>query len=354
VTQPPKLGVVVVAFNSADVIIECLESLFGADGAERLAVVVVDNASSDDTRGSIEGWASGSRPFVPSPACPVRLTAASKPIEFAIRDLGDPTPTAAPLTLLRSSVNGGFAYGVNRGLEHLRASGDVGHFWVLNPDAVVPAHTPARFLARIDAGDYGMLGSRCIYYEMPDKVQTDGGLVDRKTGVCSSANIGKPVAGTPLPDAADLDYHTGANTIVSLRFLDDVGLMPEDYFLYYEEVDWAFRRGRYQLELVEGAEIYHHGGTSIGSGAVHRRASAFAQYFNQRNRLRFVKRHLPKSRAAAFAWTLAKAAQIALEGGRKEARAILAGALGRSPPPEVSDRIKDPAARALAFGKARS
>ncbi len=346
-----KLGVVIVAFNSADVIVECLESLFGADGAERLAVVVVDNASGDDTRGSIEGWASGARPFVPTPACPVALTPAPKPIELTIRDLGEAAPIQAPLTLLRSPVNGGFAYGVNRGLEYLRAREDVSAFWVLNPDSVVPPHTPARFLARVDAGDHGMLGSRCIYYEMPDKVQTDGGMVDRKTGVCSSANIGKPVAGTPLPDAASLDYHTGANTIVSRRFLDEVGLMPEDYFLYFEEVDWAFRRGGHKLELLEGAEIYHHGGTSIGSGAVHRRPSAFSQYFNHRNRLRFVKRHLPKSRATAFAWTLAKAAQIALEGGRKEARAILAGALDRSPPAEVSDRIKDPAARALAFGR---
>ena len=350
-TQPAKLGVAVVAFNSRDVITECLESLFGADAADRLVVVVVDNASSDDTQAVVQGWASGAAPFVPGNACPVALRPVAKPVAIDVRDLGDESASTAPLTLLRSPVNGGFAYGVNRGLEHLARRADVSGFWVLNPDAVVPPHTPSRFLAAMDGRDFGMLGSRCIYYEMPDKVQTDGGMVDRRTGVCSSANIGKPVAGTPLPDPASLDYHTGANTIVSRRFLDTIGMMPEDYFLYFEEVDWAFRRNGFALELVEGAEIYHHGGTSIGSGAVHRRPSAFSQYFNHRNRLRFVKRHLPKSRATAFAWTLAKAAQIALEGGRAEARAILAGAFERAPPNDVGDRIKDPAARALAFGK---
>ena len=219
-----------------------------------------------------------------------------------------------------------------------------------HPDSVVPPHTPARYLEALAGRDFGMASSRCIYYEMPDKVQTDGGFVNRRTGLCSAANIGKPVAATPLPDASALDFLTGANTIDSRRFLDQVGLMPEDYFLYFEEVDWAFRRNGFALELVDGAEIYHHGGSSIGSGAVHRRPTAFANYFNHRNRLRFVRRHLPASRGTAMAWTLAKAAQIALVSGRPEAWAILAGALDRRPPAQVSSRIKDPAARRLAFG----
>ncbi len=349
--QPSKLGVVVVAFNSGAVIEECLESLFGAEAAERLAVVVVDNASTDATRAIVEGWASGARPFRQGNACPIALRPAPKPVAIDARAVGDTRPSTAPLTLLTSGVNGGFAYGVNRGLELLAARDDIAGFWVLNPDSVVPPHTPARYLARIDAGDFGMLSSRCIYYERPDTVQTDGGYVSRMNGVCSAANIGKPVASTALPDAAGLDFLTGANTLVSRAFLDRVGLMPEDYFLYYEEVDWAFRRNGFALELVADAEIYHHGGTSIGSGAAHRRASAFANYFNHRNRIRFVGRHLRGARVTALGWTLAKAGQIALEGGRREARAILAGALGFAPPQEVSGRITDPAARALAFGR---
>ncbi|MBS0505421.1 MAG: glycosyltransferase family 2 protein [Proteobacteria bacterium] len=350
-STPSKLGVVVVAFNSGAVIGECLESLFGADAAGRLAVVVVDNASTDETRAIVEGWASGARPFVAGKTCPVALRSVPKPVAIDIRAVGETKPSTAPLTLLTSAVNGGFAYGVNRGLEWLAARDDVAGFWVLNPDSVVPPHTPARYLARIDAAPFGMLSSRCIYYERPDTVQTDGGFVNRMNGVCSAANIGKPVAGTPLPDASALDFLTGANTVVSRAFLDAVGPMPEDYFLYYEEVDWAFRRGGFALELVADAEIYHHGGTSIGSGAAHRRATAFANYFNHRNRIRFVGRHLGSARATALGWTFAKAAQIALEGGRKEACAILAGALGMKPPREVSSRIADPAARAFAFGE---
>lgn len=47
-SETPRIGVVIVAFQSAAIIDECLESLFAAQGAE-LRVAVVDNASSDTT-----------------------------------------------------------------------------------------------------------------------------------------------------------------------------------------------------------------------------------------------------------------------------------------------------------------
>ena len=52
------IGVVIVAFNSAPVIAECLESVFASRDAD-LAVVVVDNDSTDSTVQVVEDWASG-------------------------------------------------------------------------------------------------------------------------------------------------------------------------------------------------------------------------------------------------------------------------------------------------------
>ena len=52
------IGVVIVTFNSAPVIAECLESVFASKDAD-LAVVVVDNDSTDSTLQVIEEWASG-------------------------------------------------------------------------------------------------------------------------------------------------------------------------------------------------------------------------------------------------------------------------------------------------------
>jgi GT2 family glycosyltransferase len=328
-----RLGVVIVAFNSADVILDCLESLLSGPDPDRLCVAVVDNASADGTPGAISAWAAA-RPMAVEELAP-----------------GEKAGGGAPLLLIRSPVNGGYAFGVNLGLKALHGLGGFAGYWILNPDCVAPPHVPGKYLDALASTDAGMIGSRCLYLEEPDVIQTDGGRVSRWTGVCRSANAGLPAATTPLPDPHSLDFLTGANFVVRPAFLDRVGPMREDYFLYYEEVDWAWRRGGERLALVPGAEIHHRGGTAIGSGTRHRAASPMSLYFNQRNRMRFVRRRLPLSYPVALAWTFAKAAQLWLRDGRAAAAALLAGALDRPPPAAVAERIPDPEARRLAFGR---
>jgi GT2 family glycosyltransferase len=345
-----RLGVVIVAFNSADVILDCLDSLFASDDADRLDVVVVDNASGDDTRAAIVDWAAGKR-HAPNPACvPGQAAPAPKPIAMETVRVGE-ARSSAPLTLILSDVNGGYAYGVNAGLEYLRGSEGLAGYWVLNPDSIVPPAAPSRFVAALGGQGEGLVSSRWRYVEEPGTIQTDGGRFSRWTGVCTSVNAGRPAAATTLPDGATLDFVTGANIVVPRGFVDRVGRMHEDDFLYYEEVDWAWRRGRQPITMVTGAEIYHRGGTSIGSSNGIRQASPFADYFNQRNRIWFVRRNFPLRAPVAIAWALAKAAQALLRSGPAQARAILAGALDLVPPRSVSERIKDIAARRRAFGR---
>jgi GT2 family glycosyltransferase len=343
------IGVVVVTFNSAPVIAESIESVFASKDAD-VAVVVVDNDSTDSTVQVIEDWASGRVPLSPRDDCPIQpLGPVAKPVHYTVAQTGE-APQEAPLVIVRSPVNRGFAGGVNQGLEVLARRTDVNAFWVLNPDCVVPAGTAAAYLAAAAQGPFSLLSCRTFYYEHPSRIQTDGGRINRWTGVCRSIHAGQ-APDTPLPDARDLDYVTGANMVASRAFLEAAGPMTEDYFLYYEEVDWASRRGRLPIKLVDGAVVYHHGGTAIGSGTAARRASPFANYFNYRNRRLFARRHLSGSGPVVVLYALLKAAQLSLMGARDEARAVLAGALLRPPPPEVRARIKDGEARQLAFGE---
>lgn len=191
---------------------------------------------------------------------------------------------------MRAPVNGGFAFGSNRGLELLLGDPQLQLFWLLNPDCEVLPDTAAHFLASGREGGFSLMGGRTIYLTRPDAIQTDGGRVSRWTGVCESINAGRPLAGTQMQDAASVDFITGANCVASRQFIEQAGLMEEDYFLYYEEVDWAFRRGDLPLRQVPEAVIHHHGGTTTGTGTIDRSPSAFANYFNYRNLLRFVRR----------------------------------------------------------------
>ncbi|SNR71937.1 glycosyltransferase family 2 protein [Puniceibacterium sediminis] len=340
------LGVVVVTYNAADVILDCLETLLGAAAADgaALRVVVVDNASTDGTPAVIRDWAAGRVPYVAPDDLPFAHLPVAKPLPLGSAAIpGGARCEVAPLTLIETGSNGGFAAGVNIGLAHLASDPGIERFWVLNPDSAVPAGTPAAFATR-DPGPFSLMGGRVIYLDAPDKIQIDGGLLDRRTGVTHNSNQFCP-PDVPPPDPAALDFITGASMVASRAFYEAVGPMSEDYFLYYEEVDWALRRGDLPLAYCPGGIVYHRAGSAIGSQAVNRPASPFSLYFIHRARMRFVRRFFPASLPLAFAFSLAKAGQLALKGYRREAGTLLLASLNRPPPAHVRIMLSDDAAR---------
>jgi GT2 family glycosyltransferase len=129
--------------------------------------------------------------------------------------------------------------------------------------------------------------------------------------------------------------------------------MVEDYFLYYEEVDWSFRRGDLSIIYAEGAVVYHHLGTSIGSATLKRPPSAFANYFNYRNRIRFVRRFYPSHLPVAYGYSALKIAALAARGAGQEALAAFCGLFDLPPPPSVRGRLSPDAAE-VAFPGRRS
>jgi GT2 family glycosyltransferase len=324
-----RLGVVIVTYNSRDVIIACLESLFASDDADALEILVVDNDSTDGTAEVVAQWKLG--------RIHDRIGAASTDCPQVQADLDK--PGLERVQILQSNVNGGYAFGVNLGLRSLFPNDAIGAFWVLNPDCVVPVQTPKMFRRFAMSNSFGLASSRCLYLEDKSIIQTDGGRFSRITGVCHSLNARKSAAKTVLPSDDDLDYVSGANMLVSRDYIHKVGYMTEDYFLYYEEVDWACRRGNLPLRLIHDAEIYHMGGTSIGSGSLNTHPSSLSNYFNHRSRLRFVRRFLKGRYPLALAWSLAKAIQVACKVGLAPAWALTLGAVNASPPKGVRERI---------------
>lgn len=337
------LGCVVVTFNASDVILDCLESLLNAAPCD-LRIVVVDNASTDNTIALIEDWAAGRTPYEVPADAPFPLSPAPKPV--ALKTAEDGCPAAPEITLIQTGLNGGFAGGVNIGLAALAQNPDVGRFWVLNPDCMVAPETPALF-ATHDAGDFALLGGRVIYLEEKARIQMDGGLMNDRTGVTGNANLGA-AADAPPSDPSEFKFISGASMVASRAFYEEAGPMKEDYFLYYEEVDWAYRRGMRPLAYCPEAVVHHRAGTSIGSPTLDRVASPFSQYFKHRGRMRFLRRHNPSALPTAWAYSLAKAGQYVLKGFRAEAVALLKGSWDAAPPKAVKNRLS-PEAQAVAF-----
>lgn len=78
---------------------------------------------------------------------------------------------------------------------------------------------------------------------------------------------------------------------VTREFIEEVGLMEESYFLYFEEIDWAERgNGRFDLGINPVSVVYHHGGASIGTPSERGQRGMRSEYYLLRNRLVFARR----------------------------------------------------------------
>lgn len=351
-SQAQSIGVVIVAFNSSDVILDCLESLLQGPGPHP-RIVVVDNASPDDTVVTVRNWASGATPYVAPDDIPYRISPVQKPLALAEINRGDAPQTFDDqgLVLLHSGANRGFAGGVNLGLAYLAADPTIRHFWVLNPDAIsAPGTVDAILKTAEQTPGYGLMGGRVCYAEPPHRVQIDGGTLNKRTGVTGNANLGRPMAEAAAPTGAQLDFITGASMIASRAFYDRIGPMREDYFLYYEEVDWACRRGDLPLVVAPEAIVYHRAGTAIGSPTLERLASPFSIWFKHRGRMRFMRRFHKAALPTAWAYGMAKAAQMVLKRAWPQAWAIFAATNGLPAPKSVRGRLAPEAAK-IAFAK---
>lgn len=351
-----SIGVVIVTFNSGSEAVDCAETLLASAAASGvpLRVAIVDNDSTDDTIACLKAWISGDAPYVTPPDVPFPVRPVAKPLPFT-----EGTPELPPaasddalqIALIQTGANRGFAGGVNAGLAYLARYPDIQHFWVLNPDSLVMPDTVGNLAKGIaESGPYSLMGGRVNYIDPPGKIQIDGGLVNWKTGVTSNYNVGQPIDATAPPEPSQYDFVTGASMVASRTFYERVGPLREDYFLYYEEVDWAMRRGDLPLAYCKGMDIYHRAGTSIGSPTVERPATPFSQYFKHRGRIRFIRRFRPASLPFALGYTAAYTVKMLLMRAWPEAWAVITGSLGLKAPSAIRRRLGAAAAK-IAFGR---
>ena len=296
-----RLGIVLVNWNGWPDTLECLESLLRS--TIPLRVTVVDNASTDGSLRHLAEWAEGGVAATATATAMARLSSppVPKPVEAVTLD-----PTAARisspgkgwLTFIDAGRNLGFAGGNNLGMAYLLRDPAIDYVWLLNNDTVVEAGAAAALLSQLDASfNVGMCGTVVCYYDRPDTLQClNGSRFNPWTGVSTGIATNLP-ATTPYDPAAiasATDMVLGASLAVSRRFVDVVGPMAESYFLYLEEIDWAYRnRGRFPIGFARGAVVYHKDGGSIGSSDTKGARSPKADYWLLRSRLMFVRRHLP-------------------------------------------------------------
>jgi len=230
-----------------------------------------------------------------------------------------------PVRALLAPGNLGYAGGVNACLRD-RPGADA--WWVLNPDTSPEPNALAAMIARLARGDCAAVG--CTVYLPDGRVQSYGGLWRPWLARTESIGLGSRLD-TPIDPAmveARQTYLNGASMLIGRDFVDRVGLMREDYFLYCEEVEWCQRglaRGL-RLGFALDGRVLHAQGSTTGAGGDIRERRRMPIYLSERNLMLITRDCFPGlAPVAALAGFALLFAQFARRGAWKQLGYGLAG-----------------------------
>lgn len=283
-----EVAVVVLNWRNAGETIECIRhvcSLFGSNWR----LIICDNGSAD---GSLERI----REEMIAQLSTGRV--GSTVVGLSRDDLVPKLSAEDRLVVVDNRENIGFAAGNNVGIRIALADPACLFVWILNNDTRVEPGALAALVAqaRLDP-QAGIVGSTLVYNDRPDIVQSLGGsLFNRWT--CTSHYYCEGMNLTELrsKDASDMiDYVAGASMLLTRRFLETVGCMSEDYFLYYEEIDWALRAraAGFRLRHAPDSIVRHVESATIGFKRGNIQFGGIGDFYQMRNRLLFARKNMP-------------------------------------------------------------
>jgi hypothetical protein len=200
------------------------------------------------------------------------------------------------LILIQTNANLGYAGGNNVGLRYCLARDDFAYVWLLNNDTVVKEDALSFMVRRMkERPDAGICGSTLPFYGKPDTLWALGGATYNKwlaRPSCIGLNRSASNRINSIAVEQRMKYVAGASMLVSGSFLRNIGLMNEDYFLFFEELDWAVRaKGRYSLVYAPESIVYHKVGGSTKKRKEDKIDRRLEQYFMFRNSILFTFRH---------------------------------------------------------------
>lgn len=213
------------------------------------------------------------------------------PVEVIVVDNASPTEDPAVIardfpevTLIRSKVNLGFSGGNNLGIARARGK----YLLFLNNDTEVAPGFLEPLVALFESHpEVGIASPKIIYYDTDNLIQYAGSRgINCWTG--RSITIGQLEQDRGQHNTSGRTrLIDGAAMMIPMNVIQQVGPMPELYFLYYEELDWCqtIKRAGYAAHYVAGSTIYHKESVSVG------KASVLKTYYLNRNRLLFIRRN---------------------------------------------------------------
>ncbi|TWR31467.1 glycosyltransferase family 2 protein [Mucilaginibacter pallidiroseus] len=252
-----KVSIVTINYNQDKITEELLVSIAETNTYANIETIVVDNGS---THNPVPEW----------------------------------TTKFPDVKFIRSESNLGFSGGNNLGIAD--ATGD--YYFLVNNDTEFTPGLVQKLVDILDTHPHvGIISPKLMYHFNKNIIQYVGFTqVDYYT--CRNRAVGKNETDKGQYDnlLGQTGYCHGGAMMVKRETCAKAGLMADNFFIYYEEVDWGERinKSGYQAWVRGDAVIYHKESMTVG------KKSAFKEYFMNRNRILFIRHNAPAFKALVF------------------------------------------------------
>lgn len=293
----PTVAIIVLNWNGWEDSIECLESVYQID-YPNYHLILVDNASQDDSIEKIIGYCNGTIRPESKYIC---YNDKNKPINVNTMDYNDNdqfklndtliknvSAHENGLLLIKNDKNYGFAEGNNIAIRFAMQTINPDYVLLLNNDTVVDNKFLHELIqVAIKRENIGFIGPK-IYFYSPEEVST---VVNFAGGELNSTTFQPhPIGADQLDDGSfdvekKVDYVEGSCLLIKNDLINKIGLLDPEYFTYWEEIDWCSRgkRAGYDSLYAPKAIIWHKGSASD--------LSANSIYYMIKNRFLFIKKN---------------------------------------------------------------
>ena len=244
----PDISFITICYNGFKDTCELIESLHKKLKSVSYEIIVVDNASREDEAAKIH----------------------------------ELYPTVISI---RSNENGGFSGGNNIGIRAAKGT----YIFLINNDTYIESDEIAYLVERLESRpEIGGVSPKIRFAFPPQHIQFAGFTPLTKITLRNN------MLGFDCPDNGSYDtphptpYLHGAAMIIKREVIEKIGMMPEIFFLYYEELDWStsMTRAGYELWYEPRCTVFHKESQSTGQ------LSKLRTYFLTRNRLLYARRNM--------------------------------------------------------------
>lgn len=239
--------ILILNYNGWHDTVKCLDSLRGIQ--EDYKIVLIDNKSTDDSIDELEKWSQNQKEL------------------------------SSNLIFIKSSENNGYAAGNNIGIKYVESQEDAEFIWILNNDTLIQANTLESLIncyKILEKENIALLGSKILNEDL--SLQSIGHLNKKcmEDEIMSQSNI-------------EVEHISGCSIFFRADKIKEIGYIPEEYFLYYEETDWmkSIRKKGFKIFTCLSSQLIHKHAKS--TGGIY---SPFVIYYMTRNQILFNKKYL--------------------------------------------------------------